>query len=83
VEDCGAMAAVLDFFAKLGNFRHVRPSVRTHGTTRLPTNRFSLHLTSSVYFFGNLSRKFKVRQNLTRTADTDIHEDARTFMTSH
>jgi hypothetical protein len=55
----------------------VRPSVRPHGTTRLPLRRFSWNLI--WIFFENLSGKFKLHWNRTRILSA-LHENQRTFL---
>ena len=65
----GNIHAFLDAFAKLRKATIsfvisvcpiVCPSVRPHGTTRLPLDGFGLNLTFEL-LFDNLSRKFKFR----------------------
>jgi hypothetical protein len=53
----------------------VRPSVRPHGTTRLPLDGFSWNL---IRLLRKLSRKFKFHYNRTRITGT-LHEDRYTF----
>jgi hypothetical protein len=58
--------------------RNICPSVRPHGTNRLPMEGFSFNFIFE-HFFENLLRKFKFLQNLTRTTDT-LHEDRYTYI---
>jgi len=71
---------VLDTFAKLRKATTsfltpsclsvcCRPSVRPHGTTRLPLDGLLLHLKFD-FFFKYLCRKFKFQYNLTRKEGT-------------
>ena len=55
-------------------------SVRPEETTRLALEGSLLNLVFELFFFENLSRKFKFRQNPTRITDTFI-KDVLTFMT--
>jgi len=57
----------------------VCPSVRPHGTTRLPLDGFSLNLISE-YFSKMCLEKSKFRYNLTRITGT-LREEVCTFVT--
>ena len=48
----------------------VRPSVRRHGTTRLPLDKLSWNLVFSFILFGTRPRKFKSHCNLKRITST-------------
>jgi hypothetical protein len=59
-------------------FISVLQSVCSHGTTRLPLDRSSVEFDVRV-FFENLSRIFKLYQNVTSIKGT-LHEDQYTFL---
>ena len=58
--------------------RHVCPSVRPHGTTRLPLDEFSWNF-DICFYFEITSKKFEFHYNLTRLRGT-LHEDRYKFM---
>jgi hypothetical protein len=71
---------VFQFFRRLRKIakndywlRHVCPSVCRHGKTQFPLDGFSWTLVF-LYFFENMSRKFKFYYNRTRITGT-LHED--------
>jgi len=53
----------------------VRPSARNNSA---PTGRISVKSNISIFFFWNLSRKFKIHQHLAKIRGT-LHEDQYTF----